>query len=81
MAVPITTQASTLEGQLFEVATALNNAEREFNNTNTDPNVDEINNVQLTLDTETGTISITATLPVSITPTANGVVVAAGPYV
>lgn len=75
MAAAIVTAGTTLEAQALEVATALNELERD-QSTDLEP----LNNVAVELDAENGIATITISLPVTITGTASGFAVAATPY-
>ncbi|MBE9031605.1 hypothetical protein IQ266_17875 [filamentous cyanobacterium LEGE 11480] len=67
MAAPITTTATTLEAQLFEVAQALEEAERAYNLAN--PNT-PVNGISVALDPEAGSMSLTATVAATSSGTA-----------
>ena len=75
MAAAIVTAGTTLEAQALEVATALNELERD-QSTDLEP----LNNVAVDLDAENSIATITISLPVTITATASGFAVAATPY-
>lgn len=76
MAAPIDSVATSLEGQLFEMANAVQSRELSI------PEADRPNNVTVALDTEGGLVTIAATLPVSFTPDATGqMVVSVNPYI
>jgi hypothetical protein len=56
MAAPITTSATTLEGQLVEVLQAIESLERAYNNTTPAP-AETKNQVALSVDPESATIA------------------------
>lgn len=62
MAAPITTTATTAEAQLFEVAGAIQ--ELEIAAANADPAFEPA--LTLAIDAEGGTVTVTATLPATI---------------
>jgi hypothetical protein len=68
MANPITSTATTLEKQVIEVAQALEAAERTYNALPSTLN--QVNNVSVALDQEGRTISVTISLPATVTATA-----------
>lgn len=70
MAAAVPTTATTLEGQLFEVATRVQLAELA------EPAETRPNNIQTNLDIENGTVSITFTAPATFTIGAAGQMVA-----
>lgn len=75
MAAPISSVATTLEGQLFEMANAVQARELSM------PEADRPNNVTVALDTEGGLVTIAATVPVTYSADATGqMVVAVKPY-
>lgn len=63
MAAAITTSATTLEGQLFEVANALQAGELA------QPEASRPNRVSITCDTENAAIAVTVTLDATMTAT------------
>ena len=67
MASAITTTSTTLEGQLVEVAKAMQQAELAI------PEVNRPNNVTIALDPETLGISVSATLEATLSGTAGAV--------
>jgi hypothetical protein len=75
MAASVETTATTLEGQLFEIANRVQLAELA------QPVETRPNNIQVALDTENGTISITFSAPATFTIGAAGQLVASpAPY-
>lgn len=62
MAASITTTATTLEGQMLEVALAIQAKEALTVNT-----TGAVNNLQVTVDVEGGSVSIVSTLPATFT--------------
>ncbi len=70
MAAAIETTATTLEGQLWEVALKVQIA--ELADTTNNPN-----NIQTTIDTENQTVSVTFTAPATFTVSNAGALVAA----
>lgn len=74
MAAPITTSATTLEGQLVEVAKALQEAELAI------PDVNRPNNVSVGLDPETLTITVTGTLEATLSGAGGSVTLAPVAY-
>ncbi|MBU7587245.1 MAG: hypothetical protein KAF91_31100 [Nostoc sp. TH1S01] len=70
MAASVETNATTLEGQLWEVAIKTQLAELAV------PADTRPNNIQTTLDVENGSISITFTCPATFTVNATGGLVA-----
>ncbi len=75
MAAAIATAGTSLEAQALEIATALNESEKE-QTTDLEP----LNNVTIDTDLEGGLINITISLPVTIATTATGFSVSADPY-
>lgn len=75
MAAPIATAGTSAEAQALEIATALNELERAQST-----DAESLNNVQVDLDAENGTVNINITLPVTVSATASGFAVAAAPY-
>lgn len=69
MAASVTTTATTLEGQLWELAIRTQNA--ELADTTNNPN-----NIQTTIDTENRTVSITFTAPATFAVSSAGALVA-----
>lgn len=76
MAAAITTSSSTLEGQLLEVAIAMQQA--EIGASTADVTLD---NVQVSFDTDAGEAAITATLPVTLNLTSGAPNFSANAYV
>jgi hypothetical protein len=77
MAAAFTTTATTLEGQVLELARQLQAGEQAFNTAN--PNT-PVNNATLTPDLEGQTIAIAINLPIAVSGTGNQLTVAATPY-
>jgi hypothetical protein len=76
-----TTAATSLPGQLIMVAQGLQAAELAYNETNAAViGFTAVNNVTIDTDFEAGTISVTATLPITFAATANGVTATASDY-
>ncbi|MFQ4134804.1 hypothetical protein PGN35_000630 [Nodosilinea sp. PGN35] len=75
MAAAIDTNATTLEAQVLEVATALGELEKAQSTDNV-----PLNNVTIDTDLENNLVTITISLPVAIATTASGFSVAADPY-
>ena len=75
MTAPIVTAGTSLEAQAIEVLTALSNTEK-VQSTETEP----LNNVSIDTDLEGNLVNITASIPVTVAPTATGFSVAAAPY-
>ncbi|WP_298908758.1 hypothetical protein [uncultured Nostoc sp.] len=71
MAAAATLVATTLEGQVWETAVRAQVTELAI------PVADRPNNVQITIDTENGTVSITVTMPATIAIGSTGALVAA----
>ncbi len=74
MAAPITTTATTLEGQVLEVARSLQELELNI------PPDNRPNNVSIAPDFEALTVTISITLPIVLSGTGNQVSFAAGTY-
>jgi hypothetical protein len=74
MSAPITTTATSLPGQLLEVAAALQNAEKASTLT------EQPDNISITPDTDNGTISISVSLPVELSAGVNKVSYTATDY-
>jgi hypothetical protein len=77
MAAAITTSATTLEAQCFEVLKALDTAERTYNNAN--PTATK-NQVSVSLDAENGTISVSAQFQATVGGTAGTITLTPSPY-
>ena len=77
MAAAITTTATTLEAQVFEVLQALDTAERAYNIAN--PNT-PVNAVSVALDPENGLMSATLNLTATVTGTAGTIALAPTAY-
>jgi len=78
-----TSTATSLPGQFVQVSQALQAAELEYNAdpTNTaSPTFVALNNITVDTDFEAGTISVTATLPMTFAASANGVTVTTTDY-
>ena len=75
MAATVSSPATTVEGQCLEIA-------RELQLLEAAQSTDEIplNNVQIDTDIETGTVTVTATLPITLSGTAGALTVTAGEY-
>lgn len=71
MAAAATLVATTLEGQVWETAVRAQVAELAI------PVDERPNNVQTTIDTENSTVSVTVTMPATITIGSTGALVAA----
>ena len=78
MAVPIVTTATTLEGQVLEVAGKLQIAEEAYNLAN--PN-ETVNRVSVTPNIEAGEVSITVILPMTNSIGAGSATQTVTPYV
>lgn len=76
MAAAITTTATTLEGQYVEVAIAMQNAEKTA--AAADPDFEP--RLTLAPDAEGGTLTISATLPVTLGGTAGNLSLTPQPY-
>lgn len=74
MAASITTTATTLEGQLLEVARELVELELAIP-TDTRPD-----NAQIAIDLENLTVTVTASLPITLSGTGANIAIAAGEY-
>jgi hypothetical protein len=74
----VTTSATHGFGQLLMVAQGLQESEQDYNTAN--PNLTQFNNINIATDLDAQTVSITATIPVAATLTANGVTLAATDY-
>ena len=70
MAAAIPTTANTLEGQLFEIANRVQLAELS------QPEENRPNNIQVNLDTENGTLSLTFSAPATFSINSSGQLVA-----
>ena len=76
-----TTSATSLPGQLVMVAQGLQAAELAYNTANAATiGFTAVNNVTIDTDFEAGTMSVTATIPISFAASANGVVATATDY-
>lgn len=75
MAAPLDTVGTSLEAQLLEVATAANVKEKAQSTEET-----PLANITIDTDLENGSVTITASLPVTVAATATGFSVAATPY-
>ena len=64
MAAPITSTATSLEGQLIEVAQAIEVKERAYNTAN--PNLAQARSVALSLDPENGRISVSIAMAATV---------------
>ncbi|NEQ50330.1 MAG: hypothetical protein F6K11_09390 [Leptolyngbya sp. SIO3F4] len=75
MAAAVSSTATTVEGQFLDIA-------RELQVLEAAQSTDEIplNNVQIDTDIEAGTVTITATLPITLGGTAGALTVTAGEY-
>lgn len=78
MAASITTTATTLEGQLIEVAQAIEVRERAYNTAN--PTLPQVNNVSLSLDPENAQIAVSINLAATVTGTGGSVSMAPVAY-
>lgn len=74
MAASVTTLATTLEGQILELITTANDQESAL------PEESNQGRFTVSVDTEANEITVSATLLVNITTGANGVTLAAEPY-
>lgn len=82
--IPVSTSTATsLPGQMIQVAQALQSAELAYNadpvNT-ASPTFVALNNITVDTDFEAGTISVTATLPITFAAAPNGVTVTVSDY-
>lgn len=77
MATAIVTTATTLEGQMLELATKGQLEEVEYNDAN--PN-NTVNRITISPNIEAGTVNISIDLPITITSSGNTLVVSAAPY-
>ena len=75
MAAAVTTSATSVEGQALEIARELQTLEAVQSTADT-----PLNNVQIDTDIETGLISITMSLPVSLSGTGGAVTLSATEY-
>ena len=75
MAASVSSSATTLEGQFVDIA-------REIQALEAAQSTDEapINNVQIDTDIESGTITVTATIPAVLSGSAGAVTLTAGEY-
>jgi hypothetical protein len=74
MAAPITTTATTLEGQFFEVSKAMQEAELSI------PEANRPDNVAILVDLEALTTTITLTLEIQLSGTGGNLTVTPVPY-
>lgn len=79
MASAYTPDATTLEGQILESFQKLQELELAYNAAN--PEEEPLNNAQIAIDAETGNVTLTIALPVSIAVAEGGFEVTALPYV
>ena len=75
MAAAVTTSATTVEGQFLEVARELQGLEAAQSTADL-----PLNNVQIDTDIETGLVTITATLPATLSGTGGALTLTAGEY-
>lgn len=75
---PITTTATTLEGQLVEVAQALDTAERTYNAAN--PTLAQAQSISLSLDPENASISVSVSMAATVSGTGGSVSMAPKAY-
>ena len=75
MAAAVSSTATTAEGQFLDIA-------RELQVLESAQSTDEtpLNNVQIDTDIENGTVTVTATLPITLGGTAGALTVTAGEY-
>ncbi len=71
MATPITTTATTLEGQLIEVAQAIETRERAYNLAN--PTLAQAQSVSLALDPENAVIAVSVNMAATVSGTGGSV--------
>jgi hypothetical protein len=71
MAAAITTTATTLEGQLIEVAQAIEVKERAYNTAN--PTLTQVGSVSLSLDPENAVISVSVNMAATVSGTGGAV--------
>lgn len=76
MAAPVTTTATSAEAQLFEVAGAIQ--QLELAEAETNPEFTPL--LTLAIDAEANTVTITATLPATVTSTAGTLAFSPTPY-
>jgi hypothetical protein len=76
MAAPITTTATTAEAQLFEIAGAIQAL--ETTEATNDPTFEPA--LTLAIDAEGGTVTVTATLPATVTSTGGVLTFTPTPY-
>lgn len=78
MAAAITTTATTLEGQLIEVAQAIETRERAYNTAN--PTLAQAQSVSLALDPENAVISVSVNMAATVSGTGGSVSMAPTAY-
>lgn len=70
--------ATTAEGQLLQLITALSDAELAQVDSEGEPLTD---NIQITFDGDAKAFTVAATLPAEVAATANGVIYTAAPFI